>query len=93
MDELEGSLSAEAPPAGLDLALQALWWAGRGDWDRAHECAQAGEGAMRCDWVHAHLHRSEGDQANAAYWYSQAGQAPATQPLKDEWRQIATALL
>jgi hypothetical protein len=87
------TLSDPAAPGGLGLALQALWWAGKGDWDRAHGCAQHGEGDPACDWVHAYLHRAEGDLANAGYWYRHAGQPVATGPLQDEWDAIAAALL
>jgi hypothetical protein len=44
-----------------------LWWDGKGDWTRAHESAQRDEG-IEGSWVHAYLHRKEGDQGNAAYW-------------------------
>ena len=87
------SLSDEAPPANFDPALQGLWWAGKHDWDRAHGCVQQHEGDRRCDWVHAHLHRIEGDLTNAGYWYRQAGQQMATVPTDQEWEQIAVALL
>ena len=59
----------EAPPASLHLALKALWWDAKGDWNKAHECAQGDEGDPSCDWVHAYLHRKEGDASNAGYWY------------------------
>ena len=87
------TLADVAPPGGLDLALQALWWAGKGDWDRAHGCAQEREGDPACDWVHAYLHRVEGDRANAGYWYRRAGRPVAATSLQDEWNAIATALL
>lgn len=87
------SLSDAGPPAGSDLALQALWWAGKGDWERAHGCAQRHEGDPDCDLVHAHLHRVEGDPANAAYWYRRAGRRVATAPLDEEWASIAAHLL
>ncbi|MBV8914988.1 MAG: hypothetical protein JOZ05_18355, partial [Acetobacteraceae bacterium] len=69
-----------------------LWWAARGDWDRAHACAQEDEGGP-ADWVHAYLHRVEGDLGNARYWYAQAGKPEATGPLDAEWTAIAGALL
>ncbi|MBV9750421.1 MAG: hypothetical protein JO157_16570 [Acetobacteraceae bacterium] len=84
---------AAAPPSGLSLAAQALWWAGKGDWDRAHGCAQEGEGDPACDWVHAYLHRAEGDLANAGYWYRRAGRPVATAALQDEWEALVAALL
>ncbi len=93
LDRYRHSLSGATPPENLDLALQALWWASKGDWDRAHGCAQQREGDPDCDWVHAHLHRVEGDSSNAAYWYRRAGQPVATTPLGEEWAAIAAALL
>lgn len=87
------SLSGTAPPAGLDLALQGLWWAGKGDWDRGHGCVQQREGDPACDWVHAHLHRVEGDPGNAGYWYRRAGQPAATLSHQEEWTAVATRLL
>ena len=65
------SLSAAEPPPGLSAALRALWLEARGDWNGAHEAAQADEGGAG-DWVHAYLHRKEGDAGNAAYWYRRA---------------------
>ncbi len=86
------SLAGTAPPAGLSLAAQALWWDAKGDWARAHDCAQEqddSEGA----WVHAYLHRREGDAANAGYWYRRAGKPPATAALAQEWEAIVRAVL
>ena len=72
-------------------ALAALWWAAKGDWDRAHAAAQASDG-RECAWVHAYLHRVEGDLENARYWYARAGKPQASGPLEAEWEQIAGAL-
>ena len=90
--ELESSLDKKAPPTSLHLALQALWWDAKGDWKKAHECAQAKEGDPSCDWVHAYLHRKEGDASNARYWYGQAGKPVAANAIADEWRAIVEAL-
>ena len=86
------SLAGSAPPAGLGLAAQALWWDAKGDWNRAHECAQAQEDAAGA-WVHAYLHRREGDLDNAGYWYRRAGRAVATGPLDEERETILRSLL
>ncbi|MSP50632.1 MAG: hypothetical protein EXQ95_15075 [Alphaproteobacteria bacterium] len=80
------------PPADLAPALQGLLWDAKGDWGKAHECAQAQEN-RRGDWVHAYLHRKEGDLANAGYWYRRAKKPVATGPLEEEWEAIARALL
>lgn len=84
---------AAAPPAGLGGPLRALWLDARGDWDGAHAAAQAAGGGRAGDWVHAYLHRKEGDAGNARYWYARAGQPPATGSLADEWAAITRALL
>ena len=76
----------------MDAALQALWHDAQGDWDRAHALAQE-QGGRRGAWVHAYLHRKEGDPGNAGYWYARAGQPVARVPLADEWAAIVTALL
>jgi hypothetical protein len=92
-DEFDGSLAVEAPPPGLDLALTALWWAGKGAWDNAHGFVQQDEGNPRCDHVHAFLHRQEGDLDNARYWYRRAVQPVPTCSLDEEWKAIARQLL
>lgn len=89
----EASRTADVPPTGSSPALQALWWVRRGDWARAHECVQAHEGERDCDSVHAHLHRQEGDLANAGYWYRRAGRPVSQQPLDAEWAALAAELL
>ena len=88
----KNSIAHDAPPAGVSLALQALWWDAKGDWNKAHECAQAQEDAEG-NWVHAYLHRKEGDPENAGYWYRRVQKPPATVPLTEEWDVIAGALI
>ncbi len=86
------SLSSKRPPADLSLALQALWWAGKDDWDKAHKIVMD-EDAADCAWVHAYLHRVEGDLDNARYWYRQARREATSGELAAEWSAIAAALL
>jgi len=76
---------------GLPVPLAALWWQARGRWDRAHEVAQSAASADAA-WVHAHLHRQEGDLQNADYWYRRAGRSPSDLPLPAEWVAIAATL-
>jgi hypothetical protein len=90
--ELKASTSASAPPDGLPPALLALWHDANGDWDAAHEVAQDIDGADGA-WIHAYLHRKEGDPGKAAYWYRRAGKSPSTLPLTAEWDQIAGDLI
>jgi hypothetical protein len=89
----EASLGGNSPPAGLSRALLALWHLAKGDWDRAHGVAQQDEADPECAWVHAHLHRAEGDLGNARYWYRRAGRPVATGDLASERRAIAAELL
>jgi hypothetical protein len=85
------STSAAAPPK-VSLPLQALWWDAKGDWAKAHECAQADPGPTAAA-VHAYLHRKEPDLSNARYWYNRAGRTPATGTLQQEWDALAVELL
>jgi hypothetical protein len=86
------SLAAAAPPQGLGPAVAALWWDGKGDWGKAHALAQTDEGGDG-DWVHAYLHRKEGDLGNAGYWYRRARNPTSRASLAEEWAAIAAALL
>jgi hypothetical protein len=90
--EFKRSVSRTRPPPGLAPALAALWWAAREDWERAHALVMD-EGGKDCAWVHAYLHRVEGDLGNARYWYRQAGKATEAGRLSAEWDSIADALL
>ncbi len=91
-EEFNQSLSNPKPPDGLAGALTGLWWDAKGDWARAHECAQ--DDASRAgSWVHAYLHRKEGDASNAAYWYSRAQQPVFRESLQSEWLSIVRTLL
>lgn len=92
IDEFRLSLSAGRPPEGIAPALAALWHDARGDWDAAHRVAQDVDDEAGA-WVHVYLHRKEGDEGNAAYWYGRAGQPIARDTLEQEWTRIATALL
>ncbi len=86
------SLTREQPPSDLGLALTSLWWDAKGDWTKAHESAQEDERPQGA-WVHAYLHRKEGDDWNAAYWYSRAGKKPFRGSFEDEWNEIVSSLL
>ena len=88
----KATLGATQPPDGLGQPLLALWYDGRGDWNLAHETAQELDDATGA-WIHAYLHRKEGDAGNAAYWYRRAGKAVATVSLETEWNDIVAALL
>jgi len=70
-DNFSNSLSDNQPPSSVSAYLQALWYDGKGDWEQAHEIIQDIEDA-KAAWVHAYLHRKEGDNGNARYWYNRA---------------------
>ena len=88
----KASLKDDAPPPRLSAALTGLWWDAKGDWTRAHEAAQRQEDAAGA-WVHAYLHRKEGDLENARYWYRRAAKPATSAPLESEWETIGKALL
>jgi hypothetical protein len=93
-EELQASIGRDKAPPEMTAPLKGLWYAARGDWDAAHACAQ-GDPSREGSWVHAFLHREEGDLGNASYWYTRAGR-PMPLPSvasKDEWAELARALL
>jgi hypothetical protein len=92
MAEFKASLSGAAPAPQLDAPLAALWWAAKGDWDQAHRIVQD-EPTSDAAWVHAHLHRVEGDSGNAGYWYRRAAKPVAAGSLETEWERMVSALL
>ena len=86
------SLDGAAPAPELNAPLRGLWWAAKGDWDQAHKIVQD-DNSRDAAWVHAYLHRVEGDLGNAGYWYRQAGRPVAKDSLEAEWERIAATLL
>ncbi len=91
LEQFRETLNDSKPPSASPL-LQALWWDAKGDWNKAHELAQADDSQISAA-VHAYLHRKEPDPANARYWYARAGRPPATVTLQQEWDSLATELL
>jgi hypothetical protein len=92
LKDFEASLPDREPPASLAPALLALWHDGRGDWERAHQIAQEIDTPQGA-WVHAYLHRKEGDLSNARYWYRRADRPEASGSLESEWSNIVTTFL
>jgi hypothetical protein len=90
--EFQAKLAEPEPPAGWPAPLRALWWDAKGDWSRAHGLVDALESrdAMA---VHAYLHRKEGADWNADYWYQRAGREHHRPQLPDEWQALVEALL
>ena len=91
LQEFRDSLLLDSPPRNFSAALAGLWWDAKGDWARGHDSAGQDEGTAG-SWVHAYLHRKEGDASNAGYWYERAGKKPATGSLGQEWLAIAESL-
>jgi hypothetical protein len=92
MAEFKASLSGAAPALDLAAPLAALWWAAKGNWDQAHKIAQD-DASVDGSWVHAYLHRVEGDLGNAGYWYRQANKPVATDAIETEWERMVLSLL
>ena len=90
--EFQLTLNKKTPPAGLDQNLLALWYDGNGNWDEAHEIVQETSG-FEGDWIHAYLHRKEGDLSNASYWYTRVGKNMPECSLDEEWNQIVIYML
>jgi hypothetical protein len=89
--DFKASLVNAKPADGLAPPLAALWWAAKGDWDAAHKIVM-NEDTKDAAWVHAYLHRVEGDLSNAGYWYRRAGKPAAKDTLDAEWQRIVDAL-
>ena len=91
-NDFKASVKKQSPNEKLPKALVALWWQKKGDWDKAHAIAQSDktdDGA----WVHALLHREEGDLGNASYWYSRANKVMSEETIENEWEVIVSELL
>ena len=90
--DFKESIHQTAPPSYMPVLLQALWYDAKGKWEMAHQLAQEVE-TSEGSWIHAYLHRKEGDSGNAAYWYHRAKKPVCNKPLSEEWEEIVTALL
>jgi hypothetical protein len=90
--EFQQSIKDETPPASIGPALAALWWDAKGNWEKAHDEAQEDKGQSGA-WVHAYLHRKEGDLSNANYWYNRANKPESKVSLDQEWKEITSSLL
>jgi hypothetical protein len=92
LSEFNKSLNSDNPPAEVSVYLKALWNDAKGNWNKAHELIQDLHD-KNASWIHAYLHRKEGDLFNADYWYSKAGRKRPFLSLEEEWKQLVTALL
>jgi len=91
-EEFQKCLIDAGPPGNLSRYLQSLWYDGKGDWNRSHEIIQNIEDKT-ASWIHAYLHRKEGDIGNADYWYRRADKKRPDITLKEEWETIVKALM
>ncbi len=91
-EAFQESLSNKMPPTHLPVYLQALWYDAKHDWETAHNLVNDLDGEQAA-WIHAYLHRKEGDPGNARYWYSRAGKPMPAVSLSEEWGLIVSALL
>jgi len=91
-NEFIKSVENGSPPPGLPIYVAALWFDAKGDWNKAHASIDSLSDKNSC-WVHAYLHRKEGDIWNADYWYSKAGKKRPDTTLMQEWESITRALL
>jgi hypothetical protein len=92
LQQFKKTLSENQPPQQLNPLLCAMWYDAKENWEMAHNIAQdihTNNGA----WVHAYLHRKEGDTGNAAYWYSRANKPFPGQTLETEWENIVETFL
>ena len=91
-DEFKASTTLASPPNGLSQLLKALWFDRHGDWDQAHDLADS-LATRDAAWVHAYLHRKEGDIWNADYWYRRAGKTRPGASLEQEWESLVKYFL
>ena len=91
-NEFNKTLSSSLPPEDLSLYLQSLWYDAKEDWTKAHTIIQDIEDPTAA-WIHAYLHRKEGDTGNASYWYNRAGKKMPALTLEEEWEEIAKVVL
>jgi hypothetical protein len=92
LTEFKASLNLEQPISGISVQLQSLWYDAKGDWHKAHALIDQLTDQQSA-WVHAYLHRKEGDTWNADYWYSKARKTRPNVSLEKEWEQLVMAFL
>ena len=92
MNSFKESLAGNNPPQNISVYLKALWYEGKGDWHKAHQIIQDINDS-NASWIHAFLHRKEGDAGNADYWYRRAGKKRPAISLEKEWEKIVESLI
>jgi hypothetical protein len=92
LSEFKETFAGSEPPKTMSVYLQSLWYDGKGDWGKSHNIIQDVED-KNASWIHAYLHRKEGDTSNADYWYNKAGRKRPSISLDEEWEQMVNAFL
>ena len=92
LEEFIQSIKEESPPEGLSEPLEAMWHAHKGDWERAHNIAQSISSELG-SWIHAYLHRVEGDLGNAGYWYRRSNRPSHSGSTDAEADEIINSIL
>lgn len=90
--EFQIALQNKAPDHNWPEVLKALWYDAKGDWQRAHELVDPSSEPM-AKWIHAYLHRKEGDEWNAGYWYRLAGKKFSKMALEEEWQTLVEKII
>ena len=91
-DQFKTSIANDAPDSNLTAPLAALWWDAKGDWTRAHALVDELETRDGMA-VHAYLHRKEGSDWNADYWYKRSARDYHRPTLDAEWAALVEGLL
>ena len=91
-EQFSQSLSEASPPLDISEHLKALWYDAKGNWEKSHQIIQDIEDSNAA-WIHAYLHRKEGDIGNAGYWYRRAGKKKPVVSLEEEWETIAKKII
>jgi hypothetical protein len=92
LSDFKTFLTYDLPPAGASVYLMALWYDAKGNWEKAHDLIQD-LNDKNASWIHAYLHRKEGDVWNSDYWYRKAGKKRPSSSLAEEWEDISAALI
>jgi len=92
LQDFKSTLTQDSPPGEISSLVKALWLDARGDWSKAHDLAQE-VNTKDGSWVHAYLHRKEGDKFNAQYWYNRADKKMPAYSIEQEWEEIVIELL
>lgn len=86
------TLDNSSPDESWPEALKSLWYDAKGDWEASHNIAQDIHSDLG-SWIHAYLHRKEGDEWNAGYWYRRANRPFSKLTLDEELKELVVYVL